>query len=64
MIEIKDKFLESETSRPVEGISQLQKSISRLIDYDVCVCVFKAFNMLLNITIHNHRHSLWEVLIM
>ena len=29
----------------------------------MCVC-FKAFNILLDITIHIHSNSLWEVLIM
>jgi len=32
--------------------------------YDVCVCVFKAFNILINITKHIHSHNSWEVLSM
>ena len=30
--------------------------------YDVCVCVFKAFNILINNIIHIYSHHLWEVL--
>ena len=37
-----------------KSTNQECKSTNRA--YDVCVCVFKAFNILINITIHIHNH--------
>ena len=46
-----------------KSTKQEGKSTNRLM-MCVCVCVFKAFNILINIIKHIHSHYPWEVLSM